>query len=102
MKVKINIHSIHFDADAKLLAFIHERIDKLSIFYDRIIEGDVFLKLENNNELANKVAEIKLRIPGSDLFAKKQSKSFEESIDGAAEALRKQLKKHKGKVLGVS
>jgi putative sigma-54 modulation protein len=102
MKVKINIHSIHFDADAKLIDFIHERIDKLALFYDRIIEGDVFLKIENNNELANKVAEIKLRIPGNDLFAKKQSKSFEESTDVAVEALRKQLKKHKGKVLGVS
>lgn len=101
MKVRINIHSIHFDADRKLIEFIHDRVDKLALFYDRIIEGDVFLKIENTNTMSNKVAEIKLKIPGSDLFAKKQSKSFEESMDVAVEALRRQIRKHKGKLAGV-
>ena len=100
MKVRINIHSIHFDADQKLKAFIHERIDKLALFHDRIVEGDVFLKIENSN-ISNKVAEIKLKIPGGDLFAKKQSKSFEESMDIAVEALKRQLKKHKGKLASI-
>ena len=101
MKVKINIRSIHFDADQKLIDFIQERVDKLTLFYDRIIEGDVYLKVENTNDLSNKVVEIKLHIPGNDLFAKKQSKSFEESVDEAVEALRKQIKKRKGKMMSV-
>jgi len=41
-----------------------------------------------------------LKIPGNDLFAKKQSDSFEESTDIAVEALRRQLKKHKEKIKG--
>ena len=91
MKVKINIHSIHFDADRKLLEFIQERVDKLAVFYDRIIEGEVFLKVENTTDIANKLVEIRLKIPGSDLFAKKLGKSFEESTDEAVEAIRRTI-----------
>ncbi|MFN5786426.1 MAG: HPF/RaiA family ribosome-associated protein, partial [Flavobacteriia bacterium] len=36
--------------------------------------------------------------PGKTLIAKKQCKTFEEATDQAAEALRKQVKKHKEKV----
>ena len=101
MKVNLKIHSVHFDADRKLLEFIQERVDKLSHFYDRIIDGEVFLKVENSHDLENKVAEIRLSIPGNDLFAKKQCKSFEEATDNAIEALRKQLQKHKEKVRSI-
>jgi putative sigma-54 modulation protein len=98
MKVNLKITSVHFDADKKLLEFIHERVDKLGQFYDKIIDGDVILKIDNNSTGENKVAEIKLSVPGNDIFAKKQCKSFEEATDLAVEALRRQLKKHKEKL----
>lgn len=101
MSVNLKIHSVHFDADKKLLEFIQERVDKLSTFYDKIIDGEVFLKIENNHTEENKVAEIKLSIPGNELFAKKQCKSFEEAADTSVEALRRQLKKHKEKIKGL-
>jgi len=101
MKVNVKISSVHFDADKKLIQFIQERIDKLSLFYDKIIDGEVILKVENSNNTENKVAEIKLLIPGNDIFAKKQCKSFEEATDNAVEALRRQLKKHKEKIRKV-
>ena len=47
----------------------------------------------------NKIAELKLLVPGKTLIAKKQCKTFEEATDLAAEAIRKQVKKHKGKVV---
>jgi putative sigma-54 modulation protein len=100
-EVKINIHSIHFDADDKLIEFIQTKINKLSNLSDKIIESEVFLKLDNGNAIDNKVVEIKLGIPGNDLFAKKIGKSFEEASDSAVEALRKQLQKRKEKVWGV-
>lgn len=90
------MHSIHFDADIKLLDFIQKKTDKLNTFYDRIIDGEVFMRLEKN-DVENKVVEIKLNIPGSQLFAKEQSKSFEAATDLAVEALRRQLKKFKEK-----
>jgi len=96
--MKIKIHSIHFDADEKLETFINSKMDKLDQYYDNIINGEVFLRLDKSNSNDNKVAEIKIHIPGSELFVKKQCKSFEEATDNAVEALRRQVKKHKEKL----
>jgi len=95
--MNIKIHSIHFDADKKLLNFIEQKLKKLLLFYDGIIMAEVFLRLENVQDMENKIAEIRLDIPGTDVFAKKQSKTFEEATDNAIEALRRQLLKYKKK-----
>ena len=96
--MKIRVQSIHFTADIKLLDFIQKKADKLDQFYDQIIGGDVYLRLEKTEDEANKITEIKLAIPGNDLFAKEQCKSFEEATDKAMESLRRQLDKQKKKV----
>lgn len=95
--MKIRVQSIHFTADVKLLDFIQKKADKLDQFYDQIIGGDVYLRLDNSENEANKITEIKLMIPGNDLFAKEQCKSFEEATDKAIESLRRQIDKHKEK-----
>ncbi|ELR70734.1 Ribosome hibernation protein YhbH [Fulvivirga imtechensis AK7] len=94
--MKLQMHSIHFDADHKLIDFIQKKVDKLETFYDRVVDGEVFLRL-NNSGIENKTVEIKLNIPGSQLFAKEEAKSFEEATDLATEALRRQLRKVKVK-----
>lgn len=96
--MKIGIQSIHFNADQKLLAFIQKKVNKLDQFYDQIISGEVYLRLDNVTEETNKKVEIKLMIPGSTLFAKEECKSFEEATDLSIECLRKQIKKHKDKI----
>ena len=96
--MKLQMHSIHFDADQKLLDFIQKRADKLETYYDRIVGGEVFLRLENSDNKDNKVVEIKLGIPGATLFAKEQKNSFESAADSAVESLRRQIKKHKEKL----
>jgi putative sigma-54 modulation protein len=93
----LQVHSVHFDADRKLIDFINKKIGKLELYFDNIVNGEVFLRIGNPSEPENKVAEIKLSIPGKDLFAKKQCKSFEEATDLACEALRKQVTKYKQK-----
>lgn len=98
--MNVQIQSIHFDADKKLLDFVNEKIDKLTHFYDEIIGSEVFLKLDKASNAENKVVEIKLNIRGNDLFVKKQCKSFEEATDVAVEALRQQITKHKEKIRG--
>lgn len=95
--MKANIQSIHFDADTKLIGFIEEKIAKLNTFYDGITGNEVFLRLDKSSDAENKIVEIKLHIPGNDLFAKKQCKSFEEATDLAIEALKTQVIKHKEK-----
>ncbi len=94
--MKVNITSVKFKTDRKLEDFINSKVEKLSSVYDGIIGSDVTLKLENG-DAENKVAEIRLQIRGNDLFARKQSATFEEATDTAVDALRKQLDKHKDK-----
>jgi len=95
--MKITVQSIRFNADKKLLDFIQRKVDKLDTFYDHIISGEVYLKLENVEDEANKITEIKLMLPGNQIFAKEQCKTFEEATDVAVESLRKQIEKHKQK-----
>lgn len=97
----VKIQSVHFDADKKLLDFIQERVDKLTTYYDGIINSEVILKLDKSDAAENKIAEIKLHIAGNDLFAKKQCKSFEEAVDSSIDALKSQVKKHKEKIKGL-
>lgn len=96
--MKVQIQSLHFDADSKLIAFIQKKLDKLDTFYDRTIDAEVILRL-NNEGIENKTVEIKLNVPGEQLFAQKTNGSFEAATDHCAEALRRQIKKHKEKVL---
>jgi putative sigma-54 modulation protein len=95
--MKININSVKFKTDKKLEEFIHEKIGKLYANYDNLMSADVTLRLENSSNQENKIAEIRLNVPGNDLFAKKQCKTFEEAIDLSTDALKKQLAKNKEK-----
>lgn len=95
--MNINITSVNFDADDKLKDFITSKLEKLNRFYDKITGAEVFLRLNNNQEPDNKLVEIKVMIPGNDLFAKKQAKAFEAAADEAVDALKSQLTKHKEK-----
>ena len=95
--MNIKIKSIHFDADKKLETFIENKVSKLEKYYDSIQNADVYLRIDKNDEAGNKIAEIKLDIPGIDVFAKKQSKSFEEATSEVVEALKNQLLRDKSK-----
>ena len=97
--MEVQFQAIHFDADQKLIDFINERLSKLNLFYDQIIGSEVFLRLDKSDRNLNKTVEIKLNIPGKELFAKKQCRTFEEATDEVVDALRRQIKKHKGKHL---
>lgn len=93
------VHSVHFDADIKLINFINTKVSKLSLFFDHIVTSEVFLRLDKAQDKSNKIAEVRLLLPGKELFAKKQSKTFEEATDLAVEALRRQVRRYKGKML---
>ena len=95
--MKLQMQSVHFDADVKLTDFIQRKADKLDTFYDRIIDGEVIMRVEPDDHKENKTVEIKLNIPGDQLFAEKKAGSFEAATDEAVEALRRQLRKFKDK-----
>ena len=94
--MKLQVHSIHFDADTKLLDFVQKKVDKLETFYDQMVDGEVFLRI-NNDDIENKTVEIKINIPGNQIFAREDAHSFEKATDLATEALRRQINKYKNK-----
>ena len=99
--MKVRIQSIHFNADNTLLEHIEEKVNKLVHFYDHIIGGDVFLKLDKASNTENKIVQIKLAIPGNELITRHQCKTFEEATDLCIEALSRQVKKYKEKQRGI-
>ena len=95
--MKTRVQSVNFNADTSLIDFIQKKMDKLDQFHDKIIDGEVYLKLDNNRQKENKIAEIKVNIPGNELVVSKERKTFEEATDEASEVLKRQLKKDKQK-----
>ena len=94
--MNVNIQTVHFNADSKLIDYVNRKLEKLSLFSDRIIQVKVFLKLDNVvHAIKDKVAEIRVHVPRHNFFVKSTSKSFEESFDTAFDSLVVQIKKNK-------
>ena len=97
--MNVNIQTVHFDADNKLVDYVNKKLEKLSTFHDRIIKVEVFLKLDNIvHNIKDKIAEIRVHVPRHNFFVKASSKSFEESFDTALESLVSQIKRKKEKL----
>ena len=95
--VTMHFRAVNYKADIKLKEFSQKRIEKLSLFHNQISEVFVFTKVENNSDGINKWAELKISIPGDVIIVKKISKSFEESVNSAAESAERILKRRKEK-----
>ena len=96
--MKVNTQAVNFNADQKLIDFIQNRMDKLDLFYDKVIQSDVYLKVENTSDKENKIFEARVNVPGDSFVAKKQCKTFEEGADIAVSSLERQLKRRKEKL----
>ncbi|RFM28689.1 HPF/RaiA family ribosome-associated protein [Deminuibacter soli] len=96
--MNVNIQTVHFDADVKLIDYVSKKLQKINTFHDRIIKVDVFLKLDNVvHTIKDKIAEIRVHVPRQNFFVKVSSKSFEESFDAALDSLFNQIKRKKDK-----
>jgi putative sigma-54 modulation protein len=93
--MRITIHSIRFTAADHLKDYIQKKCDKLDKFFDKIVEGKVNLKLQNEVKGANKFVEIIVYVPGDTLVAKDSGSTFEEATDLVIDKLKTQLKRYK-------
>lgn len=96
--MKVYTESVQFKADQKLLDFIEKKLGKMDHYFDRIIDARVTLKLENTGQVKDKIAEVRLKVPGDVLVVKESQKTFEASIDEAVDVLKRQLIKFKEKM----
>lgn len=95
--MKINVQSVNFTADQKLVNFIQGKLDKLSRHYEEVIFADIYLKKDNTSSKENKISEILLSVPGDGIICKKRSRRFEVGVDECVNSLERQLQKRKKK-----
>ncbi|WP_428742110.1 ribosome hibernation-promoting factor, HPF/YfiA family [Tenacibaculum sp.] len=96
--MKVFTQSVNFSADKKLIDFIEKKVGGLEKFHDKIVDAEVFLKVQKTSEKENKITEIKINIPGNELIVKKQCKTFEEGVSMSVESLKRQLRRSKEKI----
>src|ERR1700750_3365964 len=98
--MNVQIQTVHFDADSKLIEHVNKKIEKLNTFHDKIIGVEVYLVLDNVvHNIKDKVAEIKVYVPKHSFFVKHQSKTFEESFDHAFDSMVNRIKRQKEKLV---
>ena len=95
--MKVFTQSVNFNADKQLMELVEDKVSALIKFHDKIVNAEVFLKVQNTSDKENKITEIKINIPGSELIVKRETKTFEEGVNSAVDSLKRQLKRSKEK-----
>jgi putative sigma-54 modulation protein len=95
--MKVFTQSVNFNADNELIQLVEAKVSALTKFHDKIVDAEVFLKVQKTSDKENKITEVKINIPGSELIIKRETKTFEEGINAAVDSLKRQLKKSKQK-----
>ena len=95
--MKVFVQSVNFNSDSDLITFVENKVSSLEKYYDRIVDSEVYLKVQKTSEKENKIVEIKINVPKDEFIVKKKCKSFEEGVVLAVESLKRQLNKRKEK-----
>ena len=82
--MNVQIQSVKFDADKKLIEFVENKMSKLERFADRATGAEVILKLDKDFEKGNKVATITLHMPG-DRRGDRRTETPDREIQGEGE-----------------
>ncbi|WP_405607303.1 ribosome hibernation-promoting factor, HPF/YfiA family [Polaribacter sp. Asnod1-A03] len=96
--MKVFVQSVNFNADKELVRFVEDKVETLIKFHDKIVDAEVFLKVQKTSDKENKITEVKINIPGNELIVKRETKTFEEGINSAVDNLKRQLKRSKEKL----
>ena len=96
--MKVFTQSVNFNADKELMTYVDEKVSALVKYHDKIVDAEVFLKVLNISDKENKLTEVKINIPGSELIVKREAKTFEEGVNAAVDNLKRQLKRSKEKL----
>ncbi|MDB4168292.1 MAG: ribosome-associated translation inhibitor RaiA [Polaribacter sp.] len=95
--MKVFTQSVNFNADSSLIDYAQVKVASLVKYHDKIVDAEVFLKVQKTSDKENKITEVKINIPGAELVVKRETKTFEEGVNLAVDSLKRQLKKSKEK-----
>lgn len=96
MEKKVNVNAVHFRADSKLIQFIEHKFERLGRLFDRVIDVDVHLKLQDTgSKIQEKITEIRVHLPGGWLVDRKTGRTFESAVNASVDTLKRQLVRQK-------
>ncbi len=91
----INVKSLKFNADEKLLDYIEKKVGKVEKFFDNL--GDIDVTLSLLPEAENKCVKLQTHMPGEDLIIERNARTFEDAVTEAADALKEKIVRAKEK-----
>ena len=93
--MEVKIQSVKFDASKQLIEFVEKKMSRLERFENSSTGVDVILKLDKDDEKGNKLALVTLHVPGGDIVSEQRARTFEEAVDLALDAVKRQIEKRK-------
>ena len=93
--MEVKIQSVKFDASKQLLEFVEKKMSRLERFEGSSTGVDVTLKLDKDSEKGNKLALVTLHVPGADIVSEQRASTFEEAVDLALDAVKRQIVKRR-------
>ena len=93
--MEINIKTLKFDADQKLIAFVEKKVAKLERFHDGVTEVDVTMTLLHEPD--NKDVKLQIHVPGEEMIIERNAKTFEDAVTECVDAMKEKLTRAKEK-----
>jgi putative sigma-54 modulation protein len=91
------IQSLGFKAGYNLESYVHEKLNKLTP-NDHIVRANVTLYFGADKNTPDTFCEIRLEVPGNDLFVKESAQDdFQQAVDSTVNKLQGILRKQKEK-----
>ena len=86
----------HFEASKRLHTHAVESVEKLTKFYDAILDCDIIMQPTNDHDEPQST-ELTVKVKGDLLQATEKAPTYEQSLKKAIENMSRQLKKYKDK-----
>jgi len=93
--MEINVKSLKFDADSKLIAFIEKKVARIEKFIGGPVEK-IEVTLENIKE--GKKVKLQLHTPAGEQLLERTSDTFENSVNACVDAMKEKLTRAKEKM----
>ncbi len=91
------IEPVNFNASQDLINHVGEIFDKLTKYNDRIVKADIYLKSLRETPTGDKSVEVRIFLPGKDVFVDQAAESFISAAQQAFDRLKVILTKEKEK-----
>ncbi|APU70003.1 MAG: HPF/RaiA family ribosome-associated protein [Bacteroidota bacterium] len=83
----------------RLEEFTQKKLEKLENKYNWVIRANVFFKRDENQKPNGYICEIRLSVPGPEIFAESNEDSFEAAAAATVKDLERQCEKKKAKMI---